>query len=159
MSCKCGTKGSDDIKKVKEYIKSTKYATLGYVSKEGTPSLRAMGSFTNDELDLYFSSGKNAAKVSNIEVNPTISFLFQHEGQELTSFKSVTYVGKASLIKDEEELKKAVSLLGEKNPRFKERAEKGQLSETAIFKVVPQNIQYLDYSNGIGPDSVKEVKF
>ena len=155
-SC-CKEKHTDDLEKVKTYIKNTKFATLGYVSTAGVPSLRAMGSFSIDELNLYFSSSKTAEKVSNIESNPTISFLFQHEGQELATFKNVTYVGKAKEIKCETEYKRAVKLLSEKSLRFKERAEKGQLEGTAIFKVTPLNIKYLDYTNGIGPDSVKEI--
>lgn len=157
--CKCcNTKHTEDLEKVKTYIRNTKFATLGYVSTTGVPALRAMGSFNIDDLNLYFSSSKSAAKVSNIAVNPTISFLFQHEGQELATFKNVTYVGKAEEIKCETEYNKAVKLLSEKSPRFKERAEKGQLGETALFKVVPESIYYLDYTKGIGLDSVREIK-
>jgi len=157
--CKCcNTKHTDDLEKVKTYIRNTKFATLGYVSTTGVPTLRAMGSFNIDELNLYFSSSKAAAKVSNIAVNPTVSFLFQHEGQELATFKNVTYVGKAEEIKCETEYDKAVRILSEKSPRFKEWAEKGQLGETALFKVVPESINYLDYTNGIGPDSAREIK-
>jgi general stress protein 26 len=155
----CNTIHTNELEKVKNYIKNTKYATLGYVSTTGVPSLRAMGSFDIDELNLYFSSSKTAEKVSNIAVNPTISFLFQHEGQELATFKNVTYVGIAKEIKCETEYNKAVKILSEKSPRFKERAQKGQLGDTAIFKVVPKSIKYLDYSNGIGPNAVKEIEF
>lgn len=106
----------------------------------------------------HFSSSKTADKVANIAVNPTVSFLFQHEGQELATFKNITYVGIAKEIKCETEYNKAVKILSEKSPRFKERAEKGQLGTTALFKVVPESIKYLDYTNGIGPDSVREIK-
>ena len=158
MSKCCKAKHTEDLEKVKAYIKNTKFATLGYVSTEGVPALRAMGSFNVDGLNLYFSSSKTASKVSSIAANPTISFLFQHEGQELATFKNITYVGKAKEIKSETEYNDAVRILSEKSERFKERAEKGQLGETALFKVVPESIKYLDYTDGIGPDAVKEIK-
>ena len=155
----CKSKCNDKLAEVKNYIRNTKFATLGYVSTEGVPSLRAMGSFNIDDLDLYFSSSKSAAKVASIEENSKISFLFQHEGQELSTFKSVTYVGNAKQIKCDTEYQKAVKLLSEKSERFRERAENGQLEDTALFKVVPESLKLLDYSNGIGPDAVKEIKF
>lgn len=49
----CNAKHTDDLEKVITYIKNTKFATLGYVSTTGVPSLRAMGSFDIDELNLY----------------------------------------------------------------------------------------------------------
>lgn len=161
MTCNSGSPQNADqqsLDKVKEYIRKTKWAVLSTVTQDNIPALRTMGSFVNDGLHIYFSTGKDSAKVAQIESNPFVTLLFQHEGQELATFINVTYTGKAKRLSSEQELARAIALLSERSPRFKERAEKGQLGETAIFKVEPSRIKYLDYSRGIGPAAVEEVE-
>jgi len=149
---------NEALDKVKKYISKTKWVVLSTVTQDNIPVLRTLGSIVNDDLNIYFSTGKNTAKVAQIESNPFVALLFQHEGQELSTFINVTYTGKAKKLSCEQELAKAIELLSNRSPRFKERAEKGQLGETAIFKVEPVSIKYLDYSQGIGPSAVNEIK-
>ncbi len=159
MSCSsCNENSNSEIlSSAKDYIEKTKWVVLASVSQDNKPALRTMGSVVNDDLNIYFSTGKNTAKVAQIESNPFVTFLFQHEGQELSAFKNVTYTGKAKQLSCEKELAKAIELLSNRSPRFKARAEKGELGATAIFKVEPVSIKYLDYSSGMGPSAVKEI--
>lgn len=149
--------GKGILDNVKEYIGKTKWVILSTVAQDNAPAVRTLGSVVNDNLNIYFSTGKNTAKVAQIESNPFVALLFQHEGQELAAFINVTYTGKAKRVSSEQELAKAIELLSKRSPRFKERAEKGQLGETAIFRVEPVCIKYLDYSQGIGPAAVQEI--
>ncbi|HBC91672.1 MAG TPA: pyridoxamine 5'-phosphate oxidase family protein [Pelotomaculum sp.] len=160
MTCNASSNQNSNkgiLDNVKEYIGKTKWVILSTVTQENLPALRTLGSIVNDDLNIYFSTGKNTAKVAQIESNPFVTLLFQHEGQELATFINVTYTGKAEKVSSEQELAKAIALLSNRSPRFKERAEKGQLDETAIFKVEPVRIKYLDYSQGIGPAAVQEI--
>lgn len=145
-----------NIEKASEYIEKTKFAVLATTGKDGVPTVRTLGSFANDGLKVYFSTGKKTAKVEQIESNPNVTLLFQHEEQELPAFKNVSVTGIAKTISCESELNKAIQLLGNKSPRFKERAQKGELTDTLIFKVEPKILKYLDFSKGLGPDSVEE---
>jgi hypothetical protein len=61
-------------------------------------------------------------------------------------------------VKDEDR-KRAIDLLSARNPRFKARAEKGELGDTAIFKIVPKEIKYLDYSKGFGAAGIQVLTF
>ncbi|MCX7745378.1 MAG: pyridoxamine 5'-phosphate oxidase family protein [Clostridia bacterium] len=140
---------------VLEYIEETKYVILATTGKEG-PSLRTLGSFANDELEIYFSTDNKTAKVGEINFNPNVSLLFQHEGQQLQNFRNVTLGGQAKRICCGNDRSKAIQILSKRNPRFKERAEKGELDQTAIFKFKPRSLKYLDFTNGIGPDAVRE---
>lgn len=149
---------NEDLKQtISDYISKTTFATLATVRSDKAPVLRAIGSFAQDGLDVYFSTGKNTVKVKEIEKNNLVSFFFQHEGQDLKAFKNVALIGKAEKVKDENELKKAVELLSNRSPHFKARVEKGELGQIAIFKVTAKEAKYLDFSKGFGADAVQEI--
>lgn len=143
---------------VKEYINKAKWAILATVTPNNQPALRTIATFANDGLDLYFSTAKNTAKVGQIENNPTVTLFFQLEGQEMASFKNVSYTGQAVKLDGEQELMQAIDILNRRIPKYKERMEKG-LKHTAIFKVQPGSVKFLDFSNGMGPAAVKEITF
>lgn len=143
-------------KNIEKYINSTQYIVLGTV-KNNIPILRTMGAFANDGFIVYFSTNKNTEKVSHIGKNPYVSLLFQQEGQEIRSFKNVSITGRATQLLEKNEREKAITLIGNRNPRFKERAEKGEVKDTALFRVEPIEVKFLDFSKGIGADSAQVV--
>ncbi|BBB89529.1 MAG TPA: pyridoxamine 5'-phosphate oxidase family protein [Methylomusa anaerophila] len=135
---------------VLNYITETRFAILSYVREDNVPVLRSMGSFVPSGLDIYFSTKKSAAKVQGIEKNKQVSFFFEHDNQTLDSWKSVLLIGEAAQVEQESELNKAVALLSDRSPRFKERIANGDLPNTAIFKITAREVEYLDYSKGPG---------
>lgn len=137
-------------KEVATYVDKTRFAVLAYVRGDGTPQLRSMGSFVPDGIDLYFSTRKDAAKVGAIAAQPRVSFFFEHEGQELAQWKNLLLAGNAIALEDGDEHDRAVQLLSERNPRFRERVEKGGLSDTRIFRLNTQEVELLDYGKGFG---------
>lgn len=150
---------SAELKKtIIEYISKTKWGTLASVREDNAPVLRAMGSFALDGLDIVFSTPINTGKVKDIARNSLVNFFFQHEGQDLATFKNAAVIGHASEIKDAAELKKAIDLLSARNPRFKARAEKGDLKDTAIYKVKTTEVKYLDFAKGFGKEGIQELK-
>ena len=116
-----------------------------------------MGSFAPDGLDVFFSTPKATGKVKQLEKNQSVNFFFQHEGQELPTFKNVALIGKAAPVRDEQEHQRAVALLSARNPRFKERAEKGELKDTLIYKIKAKEIKYLDFALGFGKEGIQEI--
>jgi hypothetical protein len=56
------------------------------------------------------------------------------------------------------EYQRAVEILGARNPRFKARAERGELADTAIYLIHTSEIKYLDYARGTGPAAIQEIK-
>ncbi len=146
----------ENKKKAAEYIGKTKLAVLATAGANGIPYVRTLASFANDGLKVYFSTNKRSAKVEQIQSNPQVTLLFQHEGQEIITFKNVSITGIAEKVCCGNELDSAVKLLGDKNLKFKERAEKNDLEDTLIFKVEPKLLKYLDFSRGIGPAAAEE---
>jgi pyridoxine/pyridoxamine 5'-phosphate oxidase len=143
---------------VHEYISQTRWATLTTVREDGAPVSRVMGSFAADGVNLFFSTRKVAAKVRHIAKNPLVNFYFQHENQEAATFKNVAVIGRAEEVTGVD-YHRAVQLLSARNLRFKARAERGELSDTALYFIHTTEIKYLDYSNGVGPAAVQELIF
>ena len=143
--------------KATEYISKTKFVVLATTGVEGIPFIRTLASFANEDLTIFFSTGKKTAKVEQIKSNNQVALLFQHEGQELSGFQNVTIAGEAKAVTNDSELAKAIQLLSDRSPRFKERAEKGQLGETEIFKVTPKTLKFLDFSKGLGSAAIEEI--
>ncbi|MDF2925391.1 MAG: hypothetical protein K0R57_4305 [Paenibacillaceae bacterium] len=147
------------LKEAAEYIAATPRVVLGTVTEQGVPALRTLGGFATDGLHVYLSTAKTSGKVEQIKGNPNATLLFQQEGQELKAFRNVTLTGTLSKVcsKCGEEYQHAIALLSARSPRFKERAEKGELGETVIFKFVPDKVKLLDFAKGAGPAAVEEV--
>jgi pyridoxamine 5'-phosphate oxidase len=141
-----------------EYLNQTKFIVLSTINNEQVPTLRTLGSFAVDELTTYFSTGKKTDKVQQIKSNPQVSILFQHENQELGSFVNATITGKATEITAETELEKAIKVLSDRSPKFKERVEKGEIANNTFFRIDPQEVKVLDFSRGVGPNAVEIIK-
>lgn len=137
-------------KDVVSYIDKTRFAVLAYVRSDAAPLVRSMGSFVPSGLDLYFSTRKDAAKVKEIGDQKRVSFFFEHDDQELNQWQSVLLIGDAVKVDDGAELNRAVELLSNRSPRFKERVEKGELASTQIFRLKTDEVEYLDYGKGFG---------
>jgi pyridoxamine 5'-phosphate oxidase len=131
------------------YIKGTKVALLTYLRSDLTPVTRAIGSFAPDDTDLFFSTGKETAKVSEIGKHNRVSFYIEQGDQKADTWKSVLLIGDAKPLETGSvDYATALERLGAKSPRFKERIEKGDLDSAAIYKITTSEIEYLDRSSG-----------
>lgn len=135
---------------ITDYVNATRFATLAYVRNDGAPVQRSFGSFALADYDVVFSTRKEAAKVRDISANSKVSFLFEQDSQELPKWRNALFIGEAHKIEDARELDWAVGILSARNPRFKERIEKGDLPNIQLFKLKTQDIEYIDYGKGVG---------
>jgi len=134
---------------ISEYLQNSKLAILNYVREDLAPISRTMGSFATDGFDLYFSTRKAAPKVAEITRNPRVSFFFEHDGQAPSEWRSVLLIGDSSVAEGDER-ERGITLLSARNPRFRELAAKGDLTDTSIFKVNAREIEFLDRTKGNG---------
>ncbi|MEI8102545.1 MAG: pyridoxamine 5'-phosphate oxidase family protein [Chlorobium sp.] len=137
---------------IQSYIVDSKYALLTYVRSDLSPISRTIGSYAPDGENLFFSTGKESAKVDEIEKNKRVSFFFEHDNQAPESWKSLLLIGDAEPITvGSTDYEKAIERLGAKSPRFRERIAKGDLDSAIIYKVKTSELEYLDRSKGKGP--------
>jgi len=147
--------GNEDIL---EYIAATRFGVLNYVRSDLAPVSRVMGSFAGSGFDIFFSTGRQNAKVGEIALNKRVSFYFQHDNQAPETWKSVLVIGDARLLgKDDDGFETAVSALSAKSPRFRERVEKGELASAAVYRLVAKEVQYLDRTAGYGAPRIVTI--
>lgn len=143
---------TENLTEILKYIQESSYAILNYVRSDLTPVSRAMGSFSPDGDDLFFSTSKDSSKVLEIKKNKRVSFYFEHDNQSPEIWRSVLLIGDAEPVKvGTDDYEKAIDRLAAKSPRFKERVAKGDLGNAVIYKIITNEFQYTDRSKGNGP--------
>ena len=139
-----------DDKRAIEILKNGEYGILSTSSKDNLPYGVAVNYFyVPEENAVYFHSKRNGNKIENIKNNPYIS-LFLLGKQEvipdryITHYESIIVTGKASLILDEEQIKRKLILLCEKfAPKELQRREEvinQYLKAVCIVKISIENI-------------------
>jgi nitroimidazol reductase NimA-like FMN-containing flavoprotein (pyridoxamine 5'-phosphate oxidase superfamily)/MFS family permease len=147
-----------DRQQIPQYLDATRFIILSTVDGGNVPATRTLASFAADGLTVYFSTGKGSDKVGQIGANANVSILFQHEKQELPAFANVEIRGVAEVLGEGEERTRAIQLIARRNPRFKERAEKGELTGSALVRVTPKKVKVVDFSRGYGPAAVASIE-
>ena len=149
---------SFNSEQIKKYLDKTQFIVLGTVW-DGKPELRTMSSFAMEEFTTVFSTHKATLKVCQILANPQVSILFQHENQKLRSFVNITISGIAKKVEDSSGQQRIISLIGERNPRYLHRMQRGTLEGQVFFKVEPIEMKILDFGISPSPDGVKRLSF
>lgn len=145
--------------KINNYLNETKYIVLATVNSDQTPVQRTLGAFALEGYTTYFSSGKDTGKVEQIEANPRVSVLFQQEQQDLPQFINVSITGTARKVTEQSEVDKVIKLIGDRVPKFRERAELGNLKDSLFYRIDPSEATILDFSKGFGPAAIQKVTF
>lgn len=140
-------------KKVLNFLKSQKLATIATANPRTNQPESALIAFTeDDQLCLYFQTGKHTRKAQNLKVNPHVSLVFGLTQQEMFT---VQYEGVAKQLTTPEELELCKQKFIAKDSPTTEYYFN---HPTAIFfKVTPTWIGCSDY-RGQKPD-VTELKF
>jgi nitroimidazol reductase NimA-like FMN-containing flavoprotein (pyridoxamine 5'-phosphate oxidase superfamily) len=145
-----------DNKQISEYLNKTRLIVLATIS-DGRPVLRTMAAFAADGVSPVFSTHKGTDKVWQIDVNPHVSILFEHENQSLRTFVNITISGIARRVDQQQERERIVSLIGTKNLRYRERELRGELVEHILYRVEPQEIKIMDFRKSPGPQGIQKI--
>ena len=122
------------------YAKDAKAAVLATVSVQGgSPQLRYVGGYGIEGKSFYLNTGKDSAKVKQIQAKGDVAVLFQHEAQE--GLKNVTFYGKAVVLEAESaEAKKGLEVIKARRPQAVFDDSK------VIVRVDVEKIKVLDFS-------------
>jgi nitroimidazol reductase NimA-like FMN-containing flavoprotein (pyridoxamine 5'-phosphate oxidase superfamily) len=144
----------NSLREVLDYIQTIRFATLNYVREDKAPISRSMGSFALDGTSIIFSSQKDAAKVAAIQANRRISFFFEGDNQDLSAWKNVIAIGDAGLLEEKGEKSRIAEILAQRNPRFRERIEKGELDKVALFVLKTEEFQFQNRAKSPGNETI-----
>ncbi len=128
-------------KKILDFLKTQKLAVIATSGSERPSPESALIAFTEDEnLCLYFQTGRHTRKAANLRVNPRVSFVF---GLSLDDMVTVQYEGTAKQLTTKDELEECKRrFIAKVSPTTEEYFN----HPTAIFfKVTPTWIGCSDY--------------
>jgi general stress protein 26 len=129
-----------DLKKtILDFAASYQYSNLITMAEDGTPRGRMMAHLPlKDDMIIWYATGTQSRKVVEIDKNGAASVFYYRP----TDHSSVSAVGKAEIVRDDETRKKmwqdAWSAFWKEGPR-----DPGY----CLIKVTPKKMEYLDYPN------------
>ena len=150
---------SVEKQEIEKYLAETKLIVLATVNENDAPALRVLGAFGVDGYTFYYSTKGLAAKVKHTDKNPHVNALFQHENQDPSQFINVTIQGKAVQLSNDNDIEKAIKVIGSRSAKFKERVLKNGLENNVLYRVDPLEVKVLDRRKGLGPDSINVISF
>lgn len=137
---------SEAIEESIKYVEESKVGLLVTVDENKVPFVRTIGAFSNEGANIYFVTAKEAQKVKHINLNPTVTFYFEKEGQTYDTFKTVSIIGDASEVTEKTELDKAIEAISLRYPIIKEKVANGEFEKSAIYVVKGKAIKLADYT-------------
>ncbi len=127
-------------KEILAVLKNLKVASIA-TSGGDHIRIRMMHYAHDDEFNVYLSSMKGDPKITQLTLNPTVSLLAHESKENLNKSKEVEVIGKASLIKVEQEKNKALKAIAERSPVVAHLLNTGNESMLECIKVIPQTIK------------------
>lgn len=107
-------------------------------------------SFVNDGDKIYFGTGSKAQKAQNIARDDRVSVAITDPYKTWDDIRGVSIGGRARRVTEPEEVRRVGELMFEKFPQISKYADFGAGMDLALFRVDPDVISILDYSQGFG---------
>ncbi len=138
---------SDMIKKsIAEYLAAHRYLSLASVDPDGRPVVHTMG-YASDGAIVYCATNRETRKTQNMKRNPNVAFVVSEDYDKWEMIQGVQMQGKATILEDKAEIKRAIEILARKFPAF---ASLGQNPVYLFFKIEPIEGYFLDYTKAFG---------
>src|SRR5512146_2618738 len=124
--------------------------SLATLRPDGWPQATTVG-FAHDGLTLYFLCGPDSQKASNLARDDRVSLTIDHDTSQVMEIAGLSMAAHAQRVVDPAEAEKALQLLMQRYPeQHSLPLPMPKPEEVAIFRVSPEVISVLDYSQGFG---------
>ncbi|MDR1498609.1 MAG: pyridoxamine 5'-phosphate oxidase family protein [Puniceicoccales bacterium] len=147
-------RSDDELRQVAlAHIADTRIGLLAITREDGVPTIRPMGfaPIETGAADVYFTAPTASEKARSLRLHPRVNLFLQGPLSDISAYKAVSLVGEAvELAHESAEFQTAVAALSARMPFFKARAEKGDLSASAIFRVRTAELRLSDYAQKTG---------
>lgn len=107
-------------------------------------------SFVNDGDKIYFGTGSKAQKAQNMARDELVSIAITAPYKTWDDIKGVSIGGRARRVTEAKEFQRVGELMFKKFPQISKYADFGEGMELALFRIDPEVISILDYSQGFG---------
>lgn len=124
--------------------------TLATLRPDGWPQATTVG-YVNEGLTLYFLCGLDSQKARNLALDDRVSLTIDHDTPDLMAITGLSMAARAEAVTDRAEAEKVLRMLPLKYPDAPPLPMKmPSPDEVRLFRIQPQVISVLDYSQGFG---------
>ncbi|MBP1931364.1 1,4-dihydroxy-2-naphthoate octaprenyltransferase [Ammoniphilus resinae] len=138
---------------VLEFLNTVEIAAIG-TSNMGSPRIRMMHFAVDEDFNIYVSSMKGDPKIIQWVNIPETAILMKSDGTPFVETTECEIIGRAEIVKTEEERAKAIELVKVKSPIVANFDQVGALDRLDFIKIVPSLVKYRyvpDILNGHPP--------
>ena len=125
------------LNEIHDYLVENKSLVLATAGLDGSPQVRHIGGYQVRDLDIFFLTTAGTEKTKEIEKNPQVAALFQHEGQAVP--KNITVYGKAGRLTGKE-ADDGAKLIQQRRPQL---VYDPKINE--IYKIEAETVKLLDF--------------
>lgn len=129
-------------------------ALLATVGEDNRPSVREVGPFVNNGLDIYFVTRLDSQKVKHIGMNSGVTLYFPNMNLAIKEFMSTAVTGIAARVAEGDEFNGVLEKLDGKSPGYKKYICNEGFKIWTIYKMTAASLQFTDYSKS--PRTIRE---
>lgn len=136
--------------KIQALLDQHRTMTIATLRPDGWPQATTVG-YANDGLTLYFLCGPESQKAANLARDNRVSLTIDDDTAQVMEITGLSMAARAERVLDTVEAEKALRLLMQRYPEQKSLpVQMPQPSDVAVFRVRPEVISVLDYTQGFG---------
>lgn len=137
-------------RKIQALLDGHRIMTIATLRPDGWPQATTVG-YVNEGLTLWFLCGLQSQKAENLAHDDRVSITIDHDTPDIMAITGLSMAARARRVIDRDEAAKVLRMLPLKYPDAP--ATMAQLKmpapeEVALFRVVPEIISVLDYTQG-----------
>jgi len=139
-------------RKIVSLLDSHRVMTIATQRPDGWPQATTVG-YVNDGMTLWFLCGLESQKARNIAQDNRVSITVDHDTPDIMAITGLSMAARAYRVTDSAEAQKVLAQLPLKYADAKPQATPMPMpkpEEVALFRVVPELISVLDYTQGFG---------
>lgn len=136
--------------KILALLDSHRIMTIATVRPDGWPQATTVG-YSNEGLTLWFLCGLDSQKARNLALDNRVSITIDHDTPDIMAITGLSMAARAYRVTDKAEAQKVIAMLPLKYPDALPSTAALKMpapEEVAIFRVVPEVVSVLDYTQG-----------
>jgi nitroimidazol reductase NimA-like FMN-containing flavoprotein (pyridoxamine 5'-phosphate oxidase superfamily) len=142
----------DDLmrRKILALLEAHRIMTIATLRPDGWPQATTVG-YVNEGLTLWFLCGLESQKARNLALDDRVSITIDHDIPDIMAITGLSMAARAQRVTDPREAEKVLAMMPLRYPDAPPATTALQMprpQEVAIFRVVPEIVSVLDYTQG-----------
>jgi nitroimidazol reductase NimA-like FMN-containing flavoprotein (pyridoxamine 5'-phosphate oxidase superfamily) len=137
-------------RKILSLLDEHRTMTIATLRPDGWPQATTVG-YVSEGLTLWFLCGLDSQKARNLALDDRVSITIDHDTADIMSITGLSMAARAHRVTDRAEAEKVLRLLPLKYPDAPPSTARMKMpspEEVALFRVVPEVVSVLDYTQG-----------